>query len=81
MDEAATERVAELLARRLDLVSAGLFPHATEKDACRWCDYEGVCGGAERRAEQAARVIEALADPEAGDGAEAARRLRRWADG
>ncbi len=84
VDGERTERLADLLARRLDLVAAGLFPHATDASACRWCDYATVCGGAERRAGQAARKVEALPEPAAaGDGAvaEEVRRLRRWADG
>ncbi|MEP6994542.1 MAG: PD-(D/E)XK nuclease family protein [Acidobacteriota bacterium] len=35
----------EVLARLLDLLRAGAFPHAAEKDDCRYCDYEAVCGG------------------------------------
>ncbi len=44
----------QVLARLLDLLRAGTFPHATHKDDCRYCDYEAVCGGsfaAARRAE------------------------------
>ena len=32
--------------RLLDLLRAGLFPHAMAKDDCKYCDYESVCGGA-----------------------------------
>jgi ATP-dependent helicase/nuclease subunit B len=35
----------EVLGRLLDLLRAGAFPHAPEKDDCRYCDYETVCGG------------------------------------
>lgn len=69
VDGRATERLADLLARRLDLVAAGLFPHATDTDACRWCDFTSVCGGVERRAKQAARKVEALGEAAAAEGA------------
>jgi ATP-dependent helicase/nuclease subunit B len=36
----------EVLARLLGLLRAGTFPHATDKEDCRYCDYEAVCGGA-----------------------------------
>jgi ATP-dependent helicase/nuclease subunit B len=35
----------DVLTRLLDLLRAGAFPHAAEKDDCRYCDYETVCGG------------------------------------
>ena len=35
----------DVLARLLDLLRAGTFPHAADKDDCRYCDYEAVCGG------------------------------------
>ena len=69
VDEAATERMADVLARRLDLAAAGLFPHPADRDACRWCDVEAACGGAERRARQVGRKLEALAG--SGDAARA----------
>ena len=39
----------DVLVRLLDLLRAGTFPHATEKEDCRYCDYETVCGGRVRR--------------------------------
>ncbi len=42
LDLAGTRAV---LVRLLDLLRAGTFPHAAEKDDCRYCDYETVCGG------------------------------------
>ena len=39
----------DVLVRLLDLLRAGTFPHAAEKDDCRYCDYETVCGGSVRR--------------------------------
>jgi ATP-dependent helicase/nuclease subunit B len=47
-------RTREVTRRLLDLLRAGAFPHAVEKDDCRFCDYEEVCGGekvARRRAQ------------------------------
>ncbi len=44
----------DVLVRLLDLLREGLFPHAIERDDCKYCDYESVCGGvaaATRRAE------------------------------
>ena len=35
----------DVLARLLNLLRAGAFPHAVQKDDCRYCDYEAVCGG------------------------------------
>lgn len=56
------ERLGELLAGRLDLVAAGLFPHPPGKQDCRWCDYRAVCGDHRRRTEQAARKIRAAGE-------------------
>ncbi len=42
IDPAETRDVLE---RLLGLLRAGTFPHAAEKDDCRYCDYETVCGG------------------------------------
>jgi len=36
----------DTLMRLLNLLRAGTFPHATDKEDCRFCDYETVCGGA-----------------------------------
>ena len=35
----------EVLSRLFDLLRAGAFPHAVDKEDCRFCDYEAVCGG------------------------------------
>jgi RecB family exonuclease len=43
LDPAGTR---EVLARLLDLLRSGAFPHAIDRDDCRYCDYEAVCGGA-----------------------------------
>ena len=38
-------RTREVTGRLLDLLRAGAFPHAANKEDCRFCDYESVCGG------------------------------------
>ena len=43
----------EVLTRLLDLLRAGAFPHAVDKDDCRFCDYEAVCGGPSAAARRA----------------------------
>ncbi len=47
----------EVLARLLDLLRAGAFPHAADKDDCRYCDYETVCGGAFASAKRASAKL------------------------
>jgi len=74
---ARVERAGELLARHLDLVAAGLFPHAPNGEACEWCDYRPVCGDPWARAREVKAVLAALDE---GRG-EPARRLARWHDG
>ncbi len=39
------EHTREVLTRLLDLLRAGAFPHAPDREDCRFCDYESVCGG------------------------------------
>jgi ATP-dependent helicase/nuclease subunit B len=39
------QRTREVTRRLLDLLRAGAFPHAVNKDDCKFCDYESVCGG------------------------------------
>lgn len=75
VDDRAVARLDDVLARRLDLVAAGLFPHAAEADACRWCDFRRVCGDPERRAREVARKAGA------GDAGRVAELLERWRDG
>lgn len=67
----------ELLRRHLGLVEAGCFPHAPERDACRWCDYELVCGGRKERIYQMKDTLAELDN--AADGPTGA--LARWRDG
>lgn len=55
LDDRATRSV---LVRLFDLLRAGSFPHATDRDDCRYCDFEAVCGGAARSAEAASRKLE-----------------------
>jgi ATP-dependent helicase/nuclease subunit B len=38
-------RTREVTRRLLDLLRAGAFPHAIDKEDCKFCDYESVCGG------------------------------------
>lgn len=71
VDEGQVDRMGRLLSERLDLVAAGLFPHATDARDCAWCDYRGVCGDPGLRADQAARKLEALREaggPDSPDG-------------
>ena len=42
LDLAGTRRI---LGHLLDLLREGAFPHAVDKEDCRYCDYEAVCGG------------------------------------
>ncbi len=47
-------RTRDVTRRLLDLLRAGAFPHAVDKEDCKFCDYETVCGGervARRRAQ------------------------------
>jgi ATP-dependent helicase/nuclease subunit B len=37
-------RVAEVLADLREVVARGLFVHAADESACRWCDYGRACG-------------------------------------
>ncbi|HSS45638.1 MAG TPA: PD-(D/E)XK nuclease family protein, partial [Thermoanaerobaculia bacterium] len=49
------EETQDVLRRLFDLLRAGAFPHAVDKEDCRFCDYEMVCGGAQlacRRAKE-----------------------------
>lgn len=71
------ERAGEILARHLDLVRAGLFPHAPDRDACRWCDFELACGDADQRARQTESMLSALDEGAGGP----ARALASWRDG
>ena len=43
----------DVLARLFGLLRGGAFPHAVDKDDCRYCEYEVVCGGAPREAARA----------------------------
>jgi len=46
-------RTRDVTRRLLDLLNAGAFPHATNKEDCKFCDYETVCGGAKLAAGRA----------------------------
>ena len=60
VDAAETGRA---LSRLFDLAGAGLFPHATSKGGCKFCDFEAVCGGAAEASEASQRKLAAATDP------------------
>jgi ATP-dependent helicase/nuclease subunit B len=60
VDAAETGRA---LSRLFDLAGAGLFPHATSKDGCKFCDFEVVCGGSAVASEASRRKLAASTDP------------------
>ena len=37
-------QTAAVLADLREIIVKGAFVHAPDKDACKWCDYDGVCG-------------------------------------
>jgi RecB family exonuclease len=58
-------RTREVLETLLDLLREGVFPHAADDDACKYCDYEAVCGGKKlatrrARAKRSAATLPAL---------------------
>lgn len=83
VDARAKARLEKVLTRHLDLVAAGLFPHAPDVDACRWCDFRLVCGDPEVRAREAARKADATGPPEEGaaEARPASSALREWRRG
>lgn len=44
-----------------DVIGRGYFPHA-DANVCRWCDFNGLCGGAEQAGMRTAAKIAANAD-------------------
>lgn len=60
LDVAETRDVLNAL---FDLLADGAFPHAVDPEDCRFCDFEAVCGGAERAAERARRKMGEVAPP------------------
>ena len=52
----------DTLSRLLDLTAAGVFPHATSKDDCRFCEFDAICGGAEEAAARGREKLTAAAD-------------------
>jgi len=44
-DTVALGRVLNAL---FDLLYEGVFPYAPDSDFCRFCEFEGVCGGREK---------------------------------
>jgi hypothetical protein len=51
------------LSRLFDLAGAGLFPHATSKTGCKFCEFEAVCGGSAEASEASQRKLAAATDP------------------
>jgi ATP-dependent helicase/nuclease subunit B len=52
----------DVLRRLCDLVAAGMFPHALSENDCTNCDFESICGGAEKASRRAERKIEKSVD-------------------
>jgi RecB family exonuclease len=52
----------DALSRLLDLAAAGLFPHAVSKEDCRFCEFDAICGGAERAAARGKAKLAAAVD-------------------
>lgn len=44
IDAQPIAKVTEVLSDLRDIVSSGLFLHAPEESACKWCDYGHACG-------------------------------------
>jgi ATP-dependent helicase/nuclease subunit B len=57
------EETGTTLARLFDLTAAGLFPHATTKDGCKFCDFESICGGAADASAASKRKLAASSEP------------------
>ena len=56
-------RTREVVRRLLDLLRAGAFPHAVDRDDCKFCDYEAVCGGEKVARERAKAKLAAARLP------------------
>ena len=56
-------RARDALTRLLDLTAAGMFPHATSDDDCRFCEFDSICGGAEGTSGRSKEKLAAAADP------------------
>jgi RecB family exonuclease len=51
------------LSQLFDLTGAGLFPHATSKDGCKFCDIEAICGGPAEASAASRRKLAASTEP------------------
>jgi hypothetical protein len=51
------------LSKLFDLPAGGLFPHATSREGCKFCDFEEICGGPAEASAAAARKLAASSDP------------------
>ena len=56
-------RARAVLDTLFDLVAAGMFPHASSTDDCRFCDLEPVCGGKRLAALRARAKLASSGDP------------------
>jgi ATP-dependent helicase/nuclease subunit B len=57
------QETGQALARLFDLAGAGLFPHATSKTGCKFCEFEAVCGGPADASAASLRKLAASTDP------------------
>ena len=61
LDAAGTRETLDSL---FDLLARGTFPHSPAKEDCSLCDFQKICGGAERAADRAkAKIENAAANP------------------
>jgi ATP-dependent helicase/nuclease subunit B len=56
------QETGNILAGLFDLAAAGLFPHATTKDGCKFCDFESICGGAAESSSASKRKLAGSAE-------------------
>ncbi len=57
------DETGRALSQLFDLTGAGLFPHATSKDGCKFCDIEAVCGGPDEASAASRRKLAASTEP------------------
>lgn len=59
--ECTDQELRDALNLLFDTVASGWFPHGTE-DACRFCDFQPICGGRARAAQRSERKAAANSD-------------------